>query len=271
MAAPNDPPERVAIAKVATTPNPNPHTQENDQDGQKTLPSVVVQVETPPTSTSNTDHHEDYDKQLACYTGMLALFTAALVVVGIFQYCMMGQHKEGLDGLLGAIKTQAEIANRSLILQFRPRIVIRGGWVNGTSLAGTKQPIGGRVQFVVTNAGGTDAHIYKSQFIVKALGDSITESSLMDGATSIGEFSLTTGQGTTITIPISLEMVENFQGEFSRRDEPLSADSKPVYVVGNLWYKDDLGISRSTGIHREFDPKELIFVPVENSTSEYAD
>jgi len=198
IAAPIDPPERVAIARVATTTNPNPHTQENDQNGQKTLPSVVVQVETPPTATTNADHHEDYNKQLACYTGMLALFTAALVVIGFFQYRMMGEHKKGLDGLLGAIETQAEIANRSLILQFRPRIVIRGGWVNGTSLASTKQPVGGRVQFVVTNAGGTDAHIYKSEFIVKALGDSITESSLMDGATSIGEFSLTTGQGTTI-------------------------------------------------------------------------
>ena len=103
------------------------------------------------------------------------------------------------------------------------------------------------------------------------MGDSITESSLMDGATSIGEFSLNTGQGTTITIPISLEMVKNIQDEFSRRNEPLSNDRKPVYAIGNLWYKDDLGISRSTGIHRKIDPVELTFVPVENSTSEYAD
>ena len=271
MAAPNDPPERVAIAKVAPTPNPNPHTQENDQDSQKTLPSVVVQVETPPTATANTDHHDDYNKQLASYTGMLAIFTAALVVVGIFQLRMMGEHKKGLDGLLGAIETQAEIANKALILQFRPRIVIRGGWVNGTRLADTKEPVGGRVQFVITNAGGTDAHIYKSEFIVKTLGDSITESGLMDGATSIGEFSLTAGQGTTVTIPISVEMVKNIRNEFNLRNEPSSPNRKPVYAIGGLWYRDDLGISRNTGVFRRFDANELIFMPVENSTSEYAD
>jgi hypothetical protein len=271
MAAPNNPPERVSTVHPAKTANPNTASQENDQDSQKPAPSVVVQVESPITASANTDHHEDSDKQLDFYTLMLAIFTAALVVVGFFQYRMMGQHKEGLDGLLGAIKTQAEIANRSLILQFRPRIVIRGGWVNGTNLADTKQPIGGRVQFVVTNAGGTDAHIYKSGFIVKALGDSITESGLMDGATSIGEFTLTTGQGTTVTIPISLEMVRNIQNEFHRRNEPLSADTKPVHAIGNLWYKDDLGISRSTGIFRKFDPKEMMFVPEENYTSEYSD
>jgi hypothetical protein len=124
---------------------------------------------------------------------------------------------------------------------------------------------------VITNAGGTDAHIYKSEFIVKTLGDSITESGLMDGATSIGEFSLTAGQGTTVTIPISVEMVKNIRNEFNLRNEPSSPNRKPVYAIGGLWYRDDLGISRNTGVFRRFDANELIFMPVENSTSEYAD
>jgi hypothetical protein len=254
--------------KNAPITSPQGDGQNNNQSSQNP-PSVIIQVATAPACGSEDKKENDY--HLAVYTGMLAAFTGALVIVGILQFYMMGQHKKGLDGLLDAVDTQAKIANRSLILQFRPRVVIRGGFVNGIRLSDTKQPIGGHVQFVVTNAGGTDAHIYKSQFIVKAMGDSITESSLMDGATSIGEFSLNTGQGTTITIPISLEMVKNIQDEFSRRNEPLSNDRKPVYAIGNLWYKDDLGISRSTGIHRKFDPVELTFVPVENSTSEYAD
>ena len=242
----------LPVINMPSAPNP----QEHSANQESTKENVTVSTTEP--LKVQADVSKDWRDKLNW------LLSVILVVIGGFGVLYARK-------TLKAIERQANIASESLILQFRPRIVIRGGFINGTRLADTGEHVGGCVQFVVTNSGGTNAHIYKSEFIVKVLGDSISESSLMDGAMSIGEFSLTTGQGTTITIPISLEMVKSIQDEFRRRDEPLSADRKPVYVIGDLWYKDDLGISRSTGIFRKFDPKELIFVPVENSTSEYSD
>lgn len=46
---------------------------------------------------------------------------------------------------------------------------------------------------------------------------------------------------------------------------------KLVYFVGTVWYKDDLGIERSTGVFRKFDPKERSFLPVKDSDVEYSD
>ena len=116
MIAPNNPPERVPIAEQAATANPNSHTRQNDQDSQKPPPSVVVQVETPITTNEDRDHHDDTDKEIARYTAMLAIFTAALVVVGYLQYRMMGEHKKGLEGLLGAIKRQTDLMNRNNVI-----------------------------------------------------------------------------------------------------------------------------------------------------------
>lgn len=84
-----------------------------DQSGQNP-PSVIVQVSAPPASNSEDKKENDY--HLAVYTGLLAAFTGALVFVGIGQFCMMGQHKKGLDGLLGAIKRQSELMSRNNVI-----------------------------------------------------------------------------------------------------------------------------------------------------------
>lgn len=123
MAAPNPPPERVLIAKQAPTTNPNTAAQKNDQNSQKTPPSVVVQVESPVATGKNADDHDNTDKEIARYTGMLAIFTLALVVVGIFQFRMMGEHKKGLDGLSGEVQKQAGHMSRQADLMSRNNVI----------------------------------------------------------------------------------------------------------------------------------------------------
>jgi hypothetical protein len=280
IGAPNQPNKGGATDDKPRVTRP----QDEEQNSQRT-PSVVVQVSPQQTNPSDADEEKDIQAKLAFYTLLLAVFTAVLAAVSIAQGYFLHIHGVELRTLAGAakenaeatketlleIKRQADLMNKSLILQFRPKILIRGGFIDGTRLADTGEIIGGRLQFIVTNAGGTTATIYKSEFVVKTIGSSPTQTNLFDGATSLGEFSLATGQGTTVAIPISFEVIKNIRNEFDKRNEPLSVDRIPVYFIGDIWYRDDLGISRNTGVFRRFDPNEQTFMPVEKSSSEYAD
>ena len=273
--------------------------QNGDQTAPKS-PSVIVQVGTPPSDAESNQSREDIrvQRELAQYTGLLVLvgFLQAAVLAATLwvvrrQATIMGRqteimttHAGHLESLAAAadasskattemrtaIQSQAELMQKTLVLQFRPRVVIRGGFVEGIRLADTKEALGGQVEFVVVNSGGTPARIFKSQLVAKVVDYDIAQFSLFDGATSLGEFSLQPGEGRSAHIPIDLELVKNIREIVSRQFE---GDFRPklVYFVGTVWYKDDLGIERSTGVFRKFDPKERSFLPVKDSDVEYSD
>jgi hypothetical protein len=154
-------------------------------------------------------------------------------------------------------------------LQFRPRLTIKGGFVDGTRTTDTKEVLGGRVEFVIINTGGTPAQVYKSQFVAKIVDYSVAQFSLFSGSVSIGEFNLRPGEGVTKKISFGLDTLEEIKKQLG--DPASIALRKPVYFVGTLSYRDDLGISRSIGVFRKFDPTQYCFVPIKDSDAEYDD
>jgi hypothetical protein len=271
----------------------------NDETTPRT-PSVIVQEGAPSSDADGGESRENLhiQRELAQYTGLLVLvgfLQAAVLAVTLWvlrrQATLMGRqteilttHAGHLESLAGtadasskataemrtAIQTQAELMQKTLVLQFRPRVVIRGGFVEGTRVAETNEPNGGYVEFVIVNTGGTPAHIFRSEFVAKLVDYDIAPFNLFDGSTSLGEFSLQTGAGRTARIQISLDVVKEIQEQVRRQFE-VGFSPKLVSFSGTLWYRDDLGIERSLGVFRRFDPKERAFVPVKDSYAEYSD
>jgi hypothetical protein len=274
----------------ARVTQPQSEIQRDDQDS-KNSPSVIVQVGSQESSPPQASQKSDTDEKLARYTLWLAIFTAVLVgVSGVQGYFLSKQaghlraHAGHLDNLAEdskttskamaemstAISKQAEIMGKTMYLQFRPRLTIRGGFVDGTRTTNTKEVLGGRVEFVIINIGGTPAHIYKSQFVAKIVDYNIAGFSLFAGSTSIGEFSLQPGQGVTKEISFGLDALEEIRNQ-ARKLGTANSTERPVYFVGSLSYRDDLNISRSLSVFRKFDPQQQSFIPIKDSDAESED
>jgi hypothetical protein len=253
-----------------------------------------VSSESAPKEPGASQSREDLEVQ-----HQLALFTEGLVWVGIAQAVVLlitliwirqqakilekhAGHFEDLSDAakasiqntkrtLLAIKHQADLMYKSHVLQFRPRIVVRGGFLDSAGLGGSEALDAGRIEFVLVNIGGTDALIYKTKLIVRAVDYSEARFDLFEGATSLEELHLRPGQSETAHIPIGIESMKEIRDEISRREAGFGTGRGRVYFAGSLWYKDDLGNERSTGVFRRFDPKDHSFVAVMNSDSEYSD
>jgi hypothetical protein len=126
-------------------------------------------------------------------------------------------------------------------------------------------------QFYIQNHGGTDAKIveiwsgiliarplpmmrpYEGEYGEKS-GSTLRPGQSMTWLFGLGLFS--SRQGTEL-------------GEF--RAQCINDDKDNFYVLGRIGYTDDLGIYRTMGFCRCFDPRADRFVPVENPDYEYAD
>jgi hypothetical protein len=58
-----------------------------------------------------------------------------------------------------------------------------------------------------------------------------------------------------------LQWIETYKGASSHR----------IFLLGTIWYRDDLDIPRQTGLHRSYDPKTKLFTPQKDSEEEYSD
>jgi len=290
--------EQQQKTKVGHIQGAQQHANAQASDGTPKTPSVIPQASTKLSDGEESRENLQIQRELTRYTGLLVLvgFLQALVLGGTLfvvlrqatimnrQTEIMTTHAGHLERLAGtadtsskataemrtAIQRQAELMQKTLILEFRPRVVIKGGYVEGIQNSDTKEPLGGRIEFVVMNTGGTPAHIFNSEFVAKVIDYDIPTFNLFEGAASIGEVTLQSGEGRTAEVPISLDLVKELREQVLNQNEIQSAWPKLVYFVGKLRYADELGIKRSVGIFRKFDPKERSFVPVKNSESEYS-
>jgi hypothetical protein len=112
----SQPSKGVTKDKGAPIASPQPDSQNDNQDGQKT-PSIVVQVGTQQADTAETKEKKDNDRNLAIYTLLLAVFTAVLAIVSIGQGYFLRQqshhlqvHGVELRRLASAARDNAEAA-----------------------------------------------------------------------------------------------------------------------------------------------------------------
>jgi hypothetical protein len=115
LTAQTKPTEGTAKYNRARIPYPQPETQHNDEDGQKT-PPVIVQVGTQQPNTSEANEEKE-TQRVADYTFWLMVFTAVLAGVSMGQGYFLSQqtrhlkrHGDELHALASATRNNAENA-----------------------------------------------------------------------------------------------------------------------------------------------------------------
>jgi hypothetical protein len=189
-----------------------------------------------------------------------------------------------MDGQLGEMRRQAtqmeaqlqemkkvsEIENKTLILQFRPRIIVRNA-VALTLPSEDDDPGQCALRLEVVNTGGSVAQVTGSEIYMlfaKFIGDRIDLKEGERAGLSLQTYTLNPGERLIFEerlktgTEIDLEWMNFFRGGASRC---------AVYLIGTIGYMDELGIPRQSGIHRKLDPANRRFAADKESEQEYSD
>lgn len=169
----------------------------------------------------------------------------------------------------------SDLENKTLILQYRPKIIVRNATAKGFSedvregirIAENVRCI---MDFQIVNLGGSPAHIVGGDiYLLSARNVDPKEEIELKESTHIGisERTLQPGQRESIEfrfdtgIPSDARWTEIYKG----------VSSHAIFLLGEIWYRDDLNIPRQTGIHRKLDPTTKRFEPKKDSEAEYTD
>jgi hypothetical protein len=206
------------------------------------------------------------------------LFIKAQVIEMRRQRIVMQRSLNAMIRQSKLIEKQLEVENKTLVLQYRPRITVRDvrakSFTKETSGGGIgiSKPVRCAMSLQIVNTGGSPAHIVEGDIylisarrghdaeeaeaeVKESTHMGIGERTLQPGQWEIIEFGLDTG------IPNDVRWTELYKG----------ASSHSIVLLGTIWYRDELGIPRKTGLHREYQPKSRIFVRRKDSEEEYSD
>jgi len=189
----------------------------------------------------------------------------ALLATGFFIACQSLEMRKGGD-----------IAERTLILQYRPRVIVRSAAASNFNLADLGKTSTAKVKLTVVNIGGSTAritggvvalwwaHASHSEYSNKVVLRTAPDKSIG------GDVNLEPGERAVWEETVDMDATIDLQ--WANYHAGLETkDHRTVILVGTVYYRDELGISRQTGIHRKYDPKTSEFVANKESEQEYTD
>ncbi len=285
----------MTLALVSFQSNTQPPPTKHAQDNQKPSPPVAnpsVEKKDSSSLENETNKHVDanvwvketpkkdaYDKAAIWINAVLATLGFAGILVGIFTLCYLRKQaaemrlqRNIMNRTLGVMRQQGERENKTIVLQYRPRITVR----HARALAFSEEidhktitisePVRCIVTFLMVNRGGSPAHVADGDIHLLSVRVGVVgEEVEIKESTHIGISPRTLQPGEGETIQFGLDTgISNYA--FYKGESPYM-----VFLVGTIWYRDDLGIPRQTGLHRSYDPKTKIFTPRKDSEEEYSD
>ncbi len=198
---------------------------------------------------------------------------AALTGLAIaYQAREMTRATDVMQGQMVEMQKSRELENKTLVLQYRPKIIVRNAKALQFSFE-LGEPGECKMRFVMVNTGGSPAHITPGGFIqlMSATASKLGKVEIKQGdPVYISQFTLQPGQIVTVEEVLPTGTInsiawanfrEGIQGEHPRY----------LYLLGTVFYMDELSIPRATGIHRKYNPKTQEFEPQKDNESEYTD
>ena len=182
---------------------------------------------------------------------------------------------------LCAIKRQAYLMEKTLVMQFRPKLIIRGIDVvpqkyRETNL-GTRQvdeDVAWNVECVIANTGGTVAHVMESNVTVSKIGAPGERLPAIPPYGSshncFGEFDIGDGEQRTVRFALSPDDTMRFKTA-QRLLIDSNINSVNNYCLGFIYYRDDVGTCRRTAFCLLYDSERDCFDRVDNPNYEYSD
>jgi hypothetical protein len=250
----------------------NKTKQEQHTSGPGLPPAIIQEGNRDEQAQRSQGHSHDWKEAIAPSTwSNWALFLAA-VLAAFFAWRTLraiGRQADQMEAQLVEMEKVSEIENKTLILQYRPRVIVRNTVAKEFTAGGSEQAIC-RLAFQVANIGGSPANITGGEIYMLAVS--------LHGEDDIRFIESTHGIVEQRTLqPGERENFEDVLESNIPTDAGWSdfhesrASIHSIYLIGTIWYRDDLSILRQTGIHRKYDPKSRRFESDQTSEQEYSD
>ena len=231
--------------KEAPKPHPDQGNAQSKQDIHRDYPVSVKEM--PP--------KDRWDKTYIVLTGILVVI-GAFTLVGI---------------LIQANETRkaAQAARDNIVLQHRPRVIIRGiAREQGRILVGETDVI----RYVVANVGGTHATIIGSSVSRERFQKLPAIPPYGSDKNVLGTFGLKAGEYQERSVDLAEHSIGIRYDELLKDDSRYeTAENFHLYFFGFIEYRDDLEILRRTGFCRRYDVESQRFLVVDDPEYEYAD
>jgi hypothetical protein len=212
----------------------------------------------------------------------LMTFTGALVVVGLLQFLVYAAQarymRRGLrisDANVQAAQRAAIVAERTLVLTQRPKLIVRNVVVARlvpASQVPTFVFLDGHLvtgQLYVVNVGGSDATIVDMGCWVEWTDQPLSMDRPYEGKSGNVPIRRTLSPGMSIPVPFQSERPMDESG---RHLNTFKLDNAwHLYVLGWIEYKDALGLRRRTAFCRTYNPDVRGFEASWNPDYEHAE
>jgi len=176
---------------------------------------------------------------------------------------------EGVKSQSALMKRQADLMEKTLILQYRPKVVVRNCVAKDFNVE-IGEPIKCTLAFQLVNTGGSPASIIEGEMYLLAVSaHDLNDIRFVEGAHGIvQERVLQPGQRENFEDILDFPIIVDAEWvEFSQGAKSVHS----LYLWGTVWYRDDLSIPRRVGIHRKYNPQKKNFPPDKDNEEEYSD
>jgi hypothetical protein len=169
-----------------------------------------------------------------------------------------------------AAKRQADLMERTLVLQFRPKIVVRCGDIHVSTVAPLGDLSRGTLDFTIANTGGSNAKVLTCE--VEVLAFITPPSPMFCHSHQFQSFELKPGESIPHWADLRGEVNEAIRWANLQQPGTIGrSKAKHIYFVGVIWYGDDIGTRRSMAFSRRYDPDAKRFIEVLDPDREYSD
>jgi hypothetical protein len=238
-------------------------TQNNEQstDGQRTENAQQsVRITELPTVRVAPNKKDWMDYGLWAFNLLLAL-TGGLQIWLLWRtFGAIHRQADLMDGQLTEMAEARKIQTKILILQYRPKLVVRDMAISDFDTHELGKPAHARLKFSLVNAGGTPAAIVQGTAqIVCAEVPKGQKTTYRDGETLIlANDTLQPGQYQPFDGVVTTGIVNDIQ--WANFHEGLQDDTfRMLFLFVRVFYLDDLDIPRRTMFSRSYDPKKRRF------------
>lgn len=189
--------------------------------------------------------------------------TAIAVILNLLAIAYQArQSRRAVDAALESVRT----TEKNMILQFRPKVIIRGGHVIDADRLEEAT-----MEFAITNIGASAATVLETELVAKLVNYPSPTFSLFEQSFPISLLKLEPGMGHLHTFTLDKETTAAIQQmDFDHRNKSDNG-KKTILFAGTLRYRDELGILRRTGIFRGYSAAQRRFVSLSDPDYEYAD
>jgi len=215
-----------------------------------------------------------YTKDLFIATVVLALVTAGLLILGMFQLKDNKRSITAAENAAKAAAAQVKLGRDEFSATFRPRLKVRHVSLGTPGIPFTSSPgIGDKIvgSLVVVNGGSTKATVIDSRYLIffSVAREGLPMLSPMDDSWDAliqAGTVLESGESCSFEINGTVRSDRQTSGTFIR----ITPDAYAVYVMGQIQYRDESGNERFMGFCRRW-LGESTFESVSYSDYEYGD